>query len=82
MRILVTGVYGFIGSCFARMAVENEENMRLAVADIQDGNFAKSWIGEHKNGEKKLKKLIKEYENHDLERVGKLIRRMASIENT
>jgi ketol-acid reductoisomerase len=58
-----------------------KENMRLAVADIQDGNFAKSWIEEHKNGEKKLKKLINEFENHDLERIGKLIRKMTSIEH-
>jgi len=55
-------------------------NMRRAVEDVRSGKFAKEWIEEHKTGEKKLKAVMEEIENHELERVGKFIRKMAGIE--
>ncbi len=57
-----------------------KENMRRAVREVQSGEFAKEWIKEHKTGEKKLKALMEEIENHELEKVGKFIRKMAGIE--
>lgn len=57
-----------------------KENMRKAVKDVQSGEFAKEWIEEHKTGEKKLKALMEEAENLQIEKVGKYIRKMAGIE--
>ncbi|MCS7120098.1 MAG: ketol-acid reductoisomerase [Nitrososphaerota archaeon] len=57
-----------------------KENMRSAVRDVQSGKFAKEWIEEHRSGEKKLKKLMEEIEEHQLEKVGRFIRRASGIE--
>ncbi|MEM3041159.1 MAG: ketol-acid reductoisomerase, partial [Nitrososphaerota archaeon] len=57
-----------------------KENMRNAVKDVQSGNFANEWIKEHQYGEKKLKALMKEIENHPLEKVGRTIRKTSGIE--
>ncbi|MGB9714238.1 MAG: ketol-acid reductoisomerase [Candidatus Bathyarchaeales archaeon] len=57
-----------------------KENMKKAAENVKNGKFAKEWIEEHRNGEKKLKALMKEMENHEIERVGKFLRKMAGIE--
>jgi len=57
-----------------------KENMKRAVENVRNGTFAKEWIEEHRKGEKKLKILMQEIEEHELERVGKFIRKMAGIE--
>ena len=57
-----------------------KENMRKVVNDVRSGEFAQEWIEEHKKGEKKLKALMEEIEEHELEKVGKFIRKMAGIE--
>lgn len=57
-----------------------KENMKKVVENVKNGKFAEEWIEEHKKGEKKLKALMEEIEKHELERVGKFIRKMAGIE--
>lgn len=57
-----------------------KENMRKAVKGVRSGKFAKEWVGEHKTGEKTLKTLMEEIEEHELERIGGFIRKMAGIE--
>jgi len=57
-----------------------KENMRKAVEEVRSGKFAKEWIEEHKKGEKNLKALMEATEQHELEKVGRFIRRMAGIE--
>jgi len=57
-----------------------KENMRKAVRDVQSGKFAKEWIREREMGERKLKALTKELEEHQIEKVGKFIRKTAGIE--
>ena len=57
-----------------------KENMKRAVENVRNGTFAKEWIEEHRKGEKKLNILMQEIEEHELERVGKFIRKMAGIE--
>lgn len=57
-----------------------KENMKKAVEDVRSGKFAKKWVEEHKTGEKRLKALMEEIENHEIERVGKSIRKMAGLE--
>jgi ketol-acid reductoisomerase len=57
-----------------------KENMRKAVKDVQSGKFAKEWVEEHESGEKNLKALMEEIEEHPLEKVGKFIRKTSGIE--
>jgi ketol-acid reductoisomerase len=57
-----------------------KENMRKALRDVQSGKFAKEWIKERETGEKKLKTLTKNLEGHQIERVGRFIRKTAGIE--
>jgi len=57
-----------------------KENMRKAVKYVQNGGFAEEWLEEHRSGEKRLKELMKEIEEHPLEKVGKFIRKTSGIE--
>lgn len=57
-----------------------KENMRKAVKDVQSGKFAKEWIRERETGERKLNALIKKLEGHQIEKVGRFIRKTAGIE--
>jgi len=57
-----------------------KENMKKAAEHIRSGKFAEEWIHEHKTGEKRLKAMMEEIENLEIEKVGKFIRKMAGIE--
>jgi len=57
-----------------------KENMRKAAEYVQNGGFAREWLEEHRSGEEKLKELMKEIEEHPLEKVGKFIRKTSGIE--
>ncbi len=57
-----------------------KENMRKAVELVQSGEFAKEWIKEGEEGFKTLNALMKEIEEHQIEKVGKFIRKTAGIE--
>jgi len=57
-----------------------KENMRKAVKYVQNGGFAEEWLEEHRSGEKRLKRLMKEIEEHPLEKVGRFIRKTSGIE--
>ncbi|HIE18713.1 TPA: ketol-acid reductoisomerase [Candidatus Bathyarchaeota archaeon] len=58
-----------------------KENMRKAVKYVQNGGFAEEWLEEHRSGEKRLKELMKEIEEHPLEKVGRFIRKTSGIED-
>jgi len=58
-----------------------KENMRKAVKQVQNGEFAKEWLEEHRTGEKRLKELMKKIEEHPLEKVGRFIRKTSGIED-
>jgi len=57
-----------------------KENMKKAVKLVQNGKFAKEWIKEGKEGFKTLNVLMKETEKHQIEKIGKFIRKTAGIE--
>lgn len=57
-----------------------EENMRQALKAVQDGTFAKRWIAEGAQGFPELKRLQKECESLEIERVGRQVRRMSGME--
>jgi len=57
-----------------------KENMRKVVKDVQSGKFAEEWIKTSKEKPQLLEEKISLIENHELEQVGKKIRKMSGIE--
>jgi ketol-acid reductoisomerase len=54
-------------------------NMEKAVKRVQNGSFAKEWLREDNKGRPLLTALMKQWENHPLETVGEIIRRMSNV---
>ena len=52
------------------------QRMKKLLADIQDGSFAKEWVGECRAGGKKFKALEAAERNHPVEKVGRALRRL------
>ena len=57
-----------------------EENMRKALKAVQDGSFARQWIDEAETGLQEFDRLMLECESLEIEKVGREIRRMSSLE--
>jgi len=57
-----------------------KENMRKVVETVQSGEFAKEWMKKSAKAREVLNALMKEIEEHQIEKVGKTIRKMAGIE--
>jgi ketol-acid reductoisomerase len=57
-----------------------KENMRKVVKNVQSGEFAKEWMEKSNKAQKILEALMKDIEEHQIEKVGKFIRRTAGIE--
>ncbi|MGQ9469077.1 MAG: ketol-acid reductoisomerase [Nitrososphaerales archaeon] len=57
-----------------------KENMKKILKDIQDGDFAKDLTGKPKESRLRLNSLMKEISDHEIEKVGRFIRKMAGIE--
>ena len=52
------------------------ENMRRILRDIQDGTFAKEWMAENDEGRKRFMQMRREANEHQIEEVGRELRRM------
>ena len=52
------------------------DNMRLILKDIQDGTFAREWMAENDEGRKRFLQMREEANDHQIEEVGKKLRRM------
>lgn len=57
-----------------------QENMREVVELVQTGQFAEEWTKKSSEDKAVLEDLMKEIEEHQIEKVGKFIRRTAGIE--
>jgi ketol-acid reductoisomerase len=57
-----------------------KEKMRKVVKSVQNGEFAKEWMEKSNKAQEILDALMKEIEEHQIEKVGKFIRRTAGIE--
>lgn len=51
-----------------------KKRMKAALKDIQSGKFAKGWIREYETGYKRYRALLKQGENHSIEKVGARLR--------
>lgn len=52
------------------------ENMRRTLRDIQDGTFAREWMAENDEGRKRFLQMREEANEHQIEDIGKELRRM------
>ena len=52
------------------------ENMRAILRDIQDGSFAREWMAENDEGRKGFLQMREDGNTHQIEEVGKELRRM------
>lgn len=57
-----------------------KKNMKKAAKRVKDGSFTKEWVEEYRSGQKKLKELLEKMANHQIEVVGKNLRKLAGIE--
>jgi len=57
-----------------------KENMRKVVKSVQSGEFAREWMKKSSRAREILDALMKEIENHQIEKVGRFIRKTAGIE--
>lgn len=57
-----------------------KENMRKAAENVQSGEFAREWMKKSSRAKEVIDALMKEIENHQIEKVGKFIRKTAGIE--
>ena len=51
-----------------------KKRMKAALKDIQAGKFARGWIAEYEGGYKKYNALLKQGQNHSIEKVGARLR--------
>lgn len=58
-----------------------KENMRKVVKSVQSGEFAREWMKKSSKAQEILDTLLKEIEDHQIEKVGKFIRKTAGIES-
>ena len=52
------------------------ERMKEVLKEIQDGTFAKRWIGENERGRQEFNRMREEERNHPIEKVGATLREM------
>jgi len=57
-----------------------KENMRKVVKSVQSGEFASEWMKKSSRAREILDALMKEIEGHQIEKVGRFIRKTAGIE--
>jgi ketol-acid reductoisomerase len=57
------------------------ENMKALLEDVRNGKFAEKWTSNPARSTKELARLMDEMDNHQIERVGKEIRKMCGLES-
>jgi ketol-acid reductoisomerase len=55
---------------------EVRQAMKKVLTDIQSGDFAREWIAENRAGQENFQRMRKEQQGHQVEQVGKELRRM------
>jgi ketol-acid reductoisomerase len=56
------------------------EKMKTILKDVQNGSFAKEWVDENKKGIPNLKRMREEAKKHQIEKIGRELRKWAGIE--
>ncbi|WP_265459617.1 ketol-acid reductoisomerase [Enterococcus sp. HY326] len=71
-----TAEYGDYVSGPRVITAETKKNMKAVLTDIQNGNFAKGFIDDNKNGFKEFYKMREDNAGHPIEKVGADLRKM------
>src|SRR3954463_13316974 len=71
-----TAEYGDVTRGPRIVNAETKAEMKKILGEIQDGSFAKEWIGEWRSGHKKFDELRRKGEQHQVEEVGARLRGM------
>ncbi len=65
------------------MNAEIKERMKKVLEEIQNGTFNEEWISEYKkNGKNAFDRYMKELDAHQIEKVGKNMRKMVWPDST
>lgn len=76
-RVSETARYGGLTRGPMVMNKDNKEQMKKVLKMIQDGTFNEEWISEYKkNGKNAFDRYMKEVDSHQIETVGKQMRKM------
>ena len=67
----------------AILSSETKEEMKKVLNQIQDGTFNKEWLSEYeKSGKDAFDKYMKQLDSHQIEQVGKQMRKMMWPDST
>ncbi len=82
-RVSETARYGGLTRGPMVMDSASKANMKKVLTMIQDGTFNKEWISEYQSkGKESFDKYMKEYDAHQIEKVGKEMRKMMWPDST
>jgi len=82
-RVSETARYGGLTRGPVVMNKENKEQMKQILEQIKDGAFNEEWISDYeKNGKNAFDRYMKELEDHQIEKVGKNMRKMMWPDST
>jgi ketol-acid reductoisomerase len=73
-----TAEYGDLTRGPRLVTEQTKAEMKKILTEIQDGSFAKEWLAECKNGKPNFNKLYEADKNHQIEVVGRNLRKMFS----
>jgi ketol-acid reductoisomerase len=57
-----------------------KENMRRVAREVKNGSFTRAWLEEYRSGRRNFSKMFDEIKAHQLEQVGRFIRKMSGLE--
>lgn len=75
-RVSDTAEYGDYSRGKRVITKESREAMKKILKEIQDGDFAREWMDENKNGRKNYDKMRAECDSHPIEKIGAQLRKM------
>ncbi|MDD4910572.1 MAG: ketol-acid reductoisomerase [Candidatus Omnitrophica bacterium] len=75
-RVSNTACYGDLSRGKRVITEKTRSEMKQILKEVQDGSFAKEWIAENEKGRPVFNKLLKEGDEHLIEKVGKQLREM------
>lgn len=75
-RVSNTACYGDLTRGKRIITEKTRKEMKKILKEIQKGKFAKEWIKENETGRQNFDKLLKEGDEHQIEKVGKELRNM------
>ena len=82
-RVSETARYGGLTRGPVVMNAETKQRMKKVLEDIKNGTFNEEWISEYqKNGKNAFDRYMKEIDSHQIEQVGKQMRKMMWPDST